>query len=43
MERSQVGFAAWRGLLWPVAFGSAWGDESTPPRGVERGQVSSAA
>lgn len=43
MERGQVGFAAWRGLLWPVAFGSAWGDESTPPRGVERGQVGSAA
>jgi hypothetical protein len=24
-------------------FGSAWGDESTPPRGVERGQVGFAA
>jgi hypothetical protein len=26
-----------------ASFGSAWGDESTPPRGVERGQVGSAA
>ena len=26
-----------------VSFGSAWGDQSTPPRGAERGQVGSAA
>ncbi len=26
-----------------ASFGSAWGDESTPPRDVERGQVGSAA
>ncbi len=41
---------AWAGWLCRLTLcaglassGSAWGDESTPPRGVERGQVGSAA